>query len=82
MVYIMNVEWYNEIDDSIEVINGFVTGDSYNDTLNKVIKYYGEQELESVRLERFGPDDMLEFFKDKTDLFNKVKSALAEDILW
>lgn len=82
MVYIMNVEWYNDIDGSTEAINGFVTGDSYNDVLTKVVTHYGEDELESVRLELFGPDDMLEFFKDKTNLFNKVKSSLAEDIIW
>ena len=82
MVYIMNVEWYDDINGSTEEINGFVTGNSYNEVLTKVVNYYGEQELESVRLELFGPKDMLEFFEDKTGLFKKVKNAIAEDIIW
>ena len=82
MIYIMNVEWYNDIDGSTEELNGFVTGKSYNEVLNKIVDYYGEQQLNSVRLELFGPKDMLEFFEDKTELFKKVKNTLAEDVGW
>ena len=84
MMYIVKVKVYNEFDMKSIKYNLFVPGDSYVDVINKLIKYYGEDELEEVTMELWAPDSFLEFEDSIHDnqVFNAVRQTLEDRIIW
>ena len=48
--YKYKIKWYNERDDKIEDISGFVFGETYLEAMKNLIGYYGNQEIEKVSL--------------------------------
>lgn len=51
-MYTYKIKWYNEED--IETITGFVFAKNYTEVNDILSTYYGEDNLESVSVERYG----------------------------
>ena len=87
MMYIAHVRYYNELsnrENQMEDVHCFVPGDSFHDVINTMEAYYGKNEIESITMEVFSPDNFLEFsdsLHDK-DLFKAVKETLEANVIW
>ena len=85
MVYKVVVNWYNDFSEKNEMNGLFLVADSYNDVVNKVIKYYGEEFLTELKITPWSPDDFIRFELDNPDedwLFHKVDSDIGKNIIW
>lgn len=82
MVFCFYVEFYDEFENRNKEVRGFIVGENFSETLNTLVKYYGEDAIEKVELEIFGPDAFLVFEEEDTDIFNTVKEHLKEKIIW
>ena len=68
--YKYKIKWYNEIDDKIEDISGFVFGETYLEAMKNLIGYYGNQEIEKVSLK----------YVDDTDYpIHEIKNTIFQD---
>ena len=53
--------------------------------MERLVAYYGDEEMVKVSLTPFSPDNLLEFDKDvleELELFTEVKNVLGEKIMW
>jgi len=85
MVYKVVVNWYNDFNEKNEMNGLFLVADSYNDVVNKVIKYYGEEFLTELKIAPWSPDDFVRFELDNPDedwLFHKVDSDIGKNVIW
>lgn len=86
MYYVAYVEWVSEYNDfNKEKKLNFVQGDSYCDALYKLIGYYGETDIASVKLEPLTPGNVLEFNYDnleELEVFTEAKRILSEKAIW
>ena len=85
MVYKVVVGWYNDFNEKNEMNGLFLVADSYNDVVNKVIKYYGEEFLTELKIAPWSPDDFIRFELDNPDedwLFHKVDSDIGKNVIW
>lgn len=53
------VHWYNELDERITPEQMITFGASYTDAMERIVKYYGEDNIEKVELEFFYDSDVL-----------------------
>ena len=80
MFYTGKVKYYNCDDDVTEEYGIFVSADTYIEAVEKIVKHYGEYEMQGFTLDVFSPDGVLEF--EDISLHEFVQKTLAEDILW
>ena len=82
MTYIAKVIWYNDFNVSEETVNLFITGDSYKDIADKLSAHFGEEDIISMEIEPFAPDDFLVFDEDITDIFDAIRARVGERVIW
>lgn len=83
MVFKAQVSWYNP-DGKTDNIGVYMCADSYVNAMEKLVSYYGEEEMERISIEPFSPDDLLEFDMDNQDdkeIYFGIEEK-AEDICW
>ena len=79
------VDWYNDLSQKEEKKGIFVVADSYKESIEKLVNMFGEEDMMSVSIESWAPDDMIIFDLDNVDhdwLFNKIDSDIGKTILW
>ena len=83
MIFLMNVEFYCEIDDKLKEAQGFIFAENFKEAMSNISDYYGEAQLDKVSLEAFGPTQILEFSDDKEiKIFDMARAVLAEKQVW
>lgn len=86
MTYVAKVVWADEFNDYEEnTTYSFLWADSYIDAMERLVAYYGDEEMVEVFLTPFSPDNLLEFDKDVLEeykLFTDVKNVLSKKIMW
>lgn len=85
MVYKVVVDYYDDFDKKEEKKGLFLMADSYSDVVDKVVKYYGEEDLSEFKIAPWSPDDFIQFNLDNPDedwLFNKVDSDIGKNVIW
>lgn len=85
MVYKVKLNWYNDLSQKEEPKGIFMVADSYKESIDKLVKMFGEEDITNVSLEPWAPDDMIIFDLDNVDydwLFNKVDSDIGKTIIW
>lgn len=85
MVYKVIVNWYNDLSEKEETNGLFLIADSYSDAVDKIVKYYGEEDLNEFKIALWLPDDFIRFDLDNPDedwLFNKVNSDIGKNVIW
>ena len=86
MIYVTEVVWADEFNDYKEnTTYSFLCADSYINAIEKLVDYYGNEEMVEVSLAPFSPDNLLEFDKDvleEYELFTEVKNVLGKKIMW
>jgi len=55
-IYGFEVKYFDEIDNKIKSSKGYTIAKSYKKATEKVSEYFGERELESVRIELWAPN--------------------------
>lgn len=82
MIFVVEVEYYNDCD-NVEVTSKlFVTADTFCEAAIKIVDYYGEENMYSLHIDSFSPDNFLIFDAEDTHLFEVVKDKLGEKIIW
>ena len=81
MIYASSIKFYDS--DSSELQNefGFIYGDTYSDALKALADFYGETEIDSVKIEVCSPDNILRFGKHKDD-FKDAMKIIEEEVFW
>lgn len=85
MVYKVTVDWYDDFDKKEKVIGMFLIADSYSDATNKIVKYFGEDDISEFKITPWSPDDFMTFDLSNPDmdwLFHKVDKDVGETIIW
>ena len=86
MIYVVEVVWVDEFNDYKEnTTYSFLWADSYINAMERLVAYYGDEEMVKISLTPFAPDNLLEFDKDvleELELFTEVKNVLGEKIMW
>ena len=58
--YIYEVNWYSEIDESKKQSKGIVVGNSYEDAINNLSRFYGEDEISCIKIEYVSDNIVIE----------------------
>ena len=85
MIFKVVVDWYNDFDTKEETVGLFLMADTYNDVINKVTAYFGEENLNELKIAPWSPDDFVKFELDNVDenwLFHKVDKDIGDNIIW
>ena len=83
MLFTAHVRFYDEDSRELELNHLFVFAEDFSDVAYKVSEYYGENNIESVEIQAFSPDEMLVFQTDEEEtLFYDVKDSLGEKVIW
>ena len=85
MVYKVKVDWYNDFTEKEEMNGLFLVANSYADAVDKIVKYYGEEDLCGFKITPWSPDDFIRFEFDNPDmdwLFDKVDTDIGKNIIW
>ena len=85
MVYKVVMNWYDDFDKKEKKEGLFLVADSYADAIEKMVNYYGEEDLLDIKINPWSPDDFVKFDLDNPDedwLFNKVDSDIGKNIIW
>lgn len=85
MVYKVMVNWYNDVDAKEETNGLFLVADSYNDAVDKIVKYYDEEDLSEFKIAPWSSDDFIRFDLDNPDedwLFHKVDTDIGKNVIW
>ena len=85
MVYKVVVNWYNDFSEKEETNSLFLVADSYSDAIEKMVNYYGEEDLLEIKISPWSPDDFIRFDLGNPDedwLFNKVDNDIGKNIIW
>jgi len=85
MVYKVGINWYNDFSEKEEMNGLFLMADSYADAVEKIVKYYGEEDLIEFKIAPWSPDDFIRFDIDNPDeawLFDKVDKDIGKNIIW
>lgn len=79
------IEHYDRDEQKTIKESGFVSAENYMEALEKIVRYYGDEDIECVRLDVFSPDPMLMFdAEDEYEkvLFDEISSILADKVVW
>lgn len=85
MVYKVVVNWYNDFSEKEEANGLFLMANTYSDVVEKLVKYYGEENLNELKIAPWSPEDFVKFELDNPDedwLFNKVDKDIGKNIIW
>ena len=91
MMYVAKVDFVDEFDDDGRRTRHtsalFIPGESYIDVMTRLAKFYGDNNIESVKLEMFSPDDFLEFgystsTLEEMELFTEVERVIGDKVVW
>lgn len=82
MMFTATVNYYNDDTMNVETEHLFVCADTFKGVTEKVSEFYGEDQIDSLEIAPFSPDDMLIFNEEDEDLFYDVRDQLAEQIVW
>lgn len=82
MMFTATVNYYNDDTMNVEIEHLFVCADTLKDVTEKVSEFYGEDQIDSLEIAPFSPDDMLIFREDYEELFYEVKNRLNEEVVW
>jgi len=85
MIFKVRAEWYNDFSKKEETNGLFLAADSYSDAVEKIVKYYGEEDLCGFTITPWSPDDFVKFELDNPDedwLFHKVDSDIGKNVIW
>ena len=82
MIFIATVNYYNDDTMNVEPEHLFVCADTLKDVTEKISEFYGEDQIDSLEIAPFSPDDMLIFGEEEEDLFYEVKNTLGEKVVW
>lgn len=80
MIFAVKVEHYIPEETEIEKCGLFVTAKDMHDVINKINAYFGKDNIESISMEYFSPDNFL-LFSDE-ELYDLVKNKLAKEVIW
>ena len=85
MVFKVKVDWYNDFSEKEETNGLFLVAESYRDAIDKIVSYYGDEELNEIKISAWAPDDFVRFDLDNPDmdwLFNKVDKDISKIVIW
>ncbi len=49
--YEYKIKFYDEIDYKLHTVNGMVVGETLNEAFDRIVAYYGEQNIEHIEME-------------------------------
>jgi hypothetical protein len=83
MLFAADVRFYCEYKEKDDLQHLFVCAEKFTDAIEQISGWYGEEAIESIDIEAFGPDNML-IFKSGEDeeLFFDVKDSLSKEVIW
>ena len=83
MIYIGRLKWFDKEENDSRQLGIFVRGDNYADVMETVADYYGDYEIETITLEAFSPDNLIEFdLNEDEELYSQVVNRLGERVVW
>lgn len=85
MVFKVVVDYYDDFDKKENKRGLFLMADSYSNVIEKLVNYYGEEDLLEIKITPWSPDDFVKFDLDNSDedwLFNKVDKDIGEKVIW
>ena len=85
MVFKVVVDFYDDFDKKEKKRGLFLMAESYSDVVDKVEKYYGEENLSEIKIAPWSPDDFMQFEFNNPDedwLFHKVDSDIGKNVIW
>lgn len=83
MVFAVDLYFYDELEEKDALNHLFVCADDLPGVVEQVSGWYGENNINSINIEAFGPNNML-IFKSGEDeeLFFDVKDNLSKEVMW
>lgn len=82
MIFTAGVNFYEEIDE-VELRNKlFICANNFSEAIEKITSYYGEDNIDSISIFAFSPDDFLSFSEENYELFYDVQNALEKNVVW
>lgn len=82
MMFTATVNYYNDDTMNVETEHLFVCADILKDVTEKISEFYGEDQIDSLEIAPFSPDDMLIFREEDSSLFYEAKDVLGEEVVW
>lgn len=85
MTFVACVKYWNAYVEKMKTVHCFLIAETFKDAMDYVCRFYGEEYIEAVSLEAFGPDQMLEFEEDNVDeyaIFKGIYNQLAPKQVW
>lgn len=85
MVFKVVANWYNDVYEKEETSGLFLVADSYGDAVDKIVKFYGEEDLSEFKITSWSLDNFIRFNLDNPDedwLFNKVDKDIGKNVIW
>ena len=85
MVYKVVVDFYDDFDKKEKKRGLFLMAESYSDTIEKLVNYYGEEGLLEIKISPWAPDDFVKFDLDNPDedwLFHKIDTDIGKNVIW
>ena len=80
MIFTYYIRFYNDCTEITEEKYGFTVGETFEEVTKYLVKYYGEDETESLAIDVFSPDMVLEF--DSKEKFSAMAKELRENVFW
>ena len=82
MVYKGKVTWFFEDENKELNENIFIVADDYKGAVDRILEFYGENEVLGFTVSMFSPHDIIIFKEDQEEIFNKAAAAVEENIFW
>ena len=78
-------EFLNDCKGGYRDVHCILVASSMREAMEYICSYYGEEYVEKVTLEAFGPDQMLEFDEANVEefaTFNEIITQLTPKVVW
>lgn len=82
MIFTAGVNFYESADEVDLKDKLFVCANNFSEAIEKITRYYGENNVDSISIFAFSPFDFLYFSEENHELFNEVQNVLAKDVVW
>lgn len=81
MLYKYNITVTSSYDLETFEYQGIVSGDNYEDAVNKLESYF-KSEIDEFNIKLISPDAFLILEKDREELYSNLVKAIEEDVVW
>ena len=85
MVFKVNVNWYDNSDEKEKKDGLFLMAESYVNAIEKLVNYYGEEDMWGIQIELWAPEDFIILDRGnpaEDSLFDTIDKDIGKNIIW